>query len=660
MPALTRLQLLGGFALSIGNSAPVALPLKAQALAAVLALREGRPVKREFVSELLWPERGEKQARNSLKQELYILRRDGFAGQSVVVTSQDGALLLPPEHLFCDVYELLAMTRPTKEASWQTITALYVGPLLHGFPPVSPAFDDFIGGMRRSLEIDVLGALGRLADDSAARAEMEQCHAIAERMLAIDPLREDAHRQLIQSYARAGRRADAMRVYSDAKALLRRELDVDPAPETEALIGRIRGGWTAEPSALSTPMTVPAAAGYNGPPRIAVLPLRQFLDKPLASHISDGITADIIGQLAGLRELTVISHGSTFGLSDPNLDTREIERRLNARYVVVCNLYPADRRYRLTTTLTEAETSAVFPPFNDYVKAALSFEDQDRVVARLVNQLNLQVQEAELRRIRGQRPSVLSVYEKILLSREYITLLIRDRFGEAKALLDEVIQEDPGYGEGYALAADWHSAMVNEHWTTDRVEGIAAVERLSKTALSLDHRNLRALVSYAYRRSVNYRDHVGAIRMFDQALNDAPSSANAWALSGLSFAYAGNAAEAVNRTTRALDLSPYDRDIHKFYYALCVALYTLGDYEAAAEWGQRALNEKTVWSGARGYTAVSLAALGRLREAREIAAQMSALAPGRRVNEVVNDLAYQDPRRRKRFGELLAVAGYPE
>src|SRR3954471_2424304 len=48
-----------------------------------------------------------------------------------------------------------------------------------------------------------------------------------------------------------------------------------------------------------------------------------------SSHISDGITADIISQLAGLRELAVISHGSTFDLRDPGLNPREIGRKLD-------------------------------------------------------------------------------------------------------------------------------------------------------------------------------------------------------------------------------------------------------------------------------------------------------------------------------------------
>jgi TolB-like protein len=435
-------------------------------------------------------------------------------------------------------------------------------------------------------------------------------------------------------------------------------MDVAPANETEALIADIRDGRPANRERFE--MTLPAAPALSGPPRIAVLPLRQSEDQPLASHLSDGITADIITQLAGLRELTVISHGSTFSFRDPHMEPQVIGQKLHARYLVIGRIRRGGDRIRLTTELTEAETGQIVFSHTDNAYATMSFDDQDRIVARLVNALVPQVRETELRRIRGKRPKVLSVYEKILLSREYILQLDRDRFGDAKQLLDDVIEDDPGYGEAYALAAEWHSTMAGEGWSPDRNREIELVEKLNRTALDLDNCNLRALVSYGYRKSIHHRDHASAIRTFHQALDVAPSSANAWALSGLCFAFAGEAAEAVRHASRALELSPYDRESYKFFHALCVAHYTEGDYERATEWGLRALGENNVWRASVGFTAASLAALGRLSEAQEITAQIGTKWPVRRICDIMNSTAYRDPGRRKLYGEHLRAAGYPD
>jgi adenylate cyclase len=437
-------------------------------------------------------------------------------------------------------------------------------------------------------------------------------------------------------------------------------MDVAPAAETEALIADIREGRTASPAPARIEMMLPAAPALAGPPRIAVLPLRQSEDQPLPSYLSDGITADIITQLAGLRELTVISHGSTFSFRDPHMEPQVIGQKLNARYLVIGRIRRGGDRLRITTELTEAETGQIVFSHTDDAYVNMSFDDQDRIVARLVNVLVPQVRETELRRIRGKRPNVLSVYEKVLLSREHILQLDRDKFGEAKMLLDEVIANDPGYGEAYALAAEWHGTMIGENWASDRVAGLAEVERLNAAALSLDNCNLRALLASGHRRSMSYRDESGAMRLFNQALDVAPSSATAWALSGLCSAFGGNASEAVRRATRALELSPYDREAYKFYYALCVAHYTEGNYQAAADWGSRALSEKTVWRGTEGFTAASLAASSRLDDAKEIVMQMRAASPDRRISAVLNDLPYQDASLLMRYGEHLRAAGYPD
>jgi len=659
MRALTHVKLLGAFSFRAADGEPVNLPLKVQALTAFLVLQQGLPIQREALGELLWPDRCDDQQRHSVRQALFVLRRDGFGARDFIQT-RDNTLSIAPDTLACDVHDLRALTQGSSQRPWQAISDRYIAPLMKNFPPVSPAFDDFLVGMRSAIEADVLSALGRLADSSADAGDTEQCLQIAERMLSIDPLREDTHRRLMQLYALVGRRADAMRVYVNAKALLRRELDVAPAAESEALIARVRDGNGAVPSDSPSRLSVPAAPGYNGPPRIAVLPLRQSEDQPLPHHLSDGIVADIITQLAGLRELTVISHGSTYALSDPFMTPRDIGRKLDARYLVIGRVRRGGDRLRLTTELTEAETGHILYSHTDEADVTISFVEQDRIVARLVNALVPQVHETELRRIRGKRPNVLSVYEKILLSRERIMLLNRDGFDEVETMLDDVIREDPGYGEAYALAAEWRSTRIGQGWTSDRAGEIARVERLNRTALELDNCNIRALVSYGYRRSIHHRDHVGAMRMFQQALDVAPCSANAWALSGLSYAYAGEPAEAVRRAKRALELSPYDREGYKFYSALCIAHYTAGDYEQAVDWGLRALGERSVWRGTRGFTAASLAALGRVNAARELVAEIKAGSPGRRISEVVNELPYRDVGRRQRYGEHLIAAGFTD
>ena len=422
--------------------------------------------------------------------------------------------------------------------------------------------------------------------------------------------------------------------------------------------------WNAAlASATSAPFTsalgqvFPRPAG--GPPLLAVLPFEQFDGDTLPWHVVDGMVTDIVCQIAGLRDMSVISHGSTSGFRGTVPDPRYIGRRLGAHYVVRGTFRHAGSRSRLITELTDVENGAVVWARSMEVKDLLAFENQDRVVGQILNTLAPRVQENELRRIRGKRPKSLSVYEKVLLARENMLMLRRDGFAQAKGLLDEVMSEEPGFAEAYALAADWHGLVVGQGWSSDRAADVAAVDDFARQALLLDGDNVRALVCYGHRKALLHRDYPAALEMFRRALDVAPSSAHAWLKSSYTFAYVGEANEAVRRADKALELSPCDREGHLFCSALCVAHYTAGNYGAAAEWGLRTLGEKTMLRSTAAWAAASLAAAGRLEEAQALSARTKEQWPHQHVHNAVARHPYQDPERRNRYGEHLLAAGFP-
>jgi tetratricopeptide (TPR) repeat protein len=314
---------------------------------------------------------------------------------------------------------------------------------------------------------------------------------------------------------------------------------------------------------------------------------------------------------------------------------------------------------RLTTELADAETGmAVWARSHD-TNASLSFEDQDRMVAQIVNTLAPRVHELELRRIRGKRPESLTVYEKVLLAREHLLTMDHDNLLQAKLILTEATESEPRYAEPYALLADFHGLIAAEGLSNDREGDIAAVEQLTRKALSLDGDNLRALIFYAHRKSLLQRDYEGARDLFRHALDVSPNSAQAWLWSSYLYSWIGEAEEALPRAHRALALSPRDRKAPDFYSAICTAHYTAGDYREAADWGLRALGERDVMRGTYRWTAAALAALGQADRAREIMRQGMRMLPGQRVSDLMRDHPYRDGARRRSYGEHLLAAGFP-
>jgi TolB-like protein len=106
----------------------------------------------------------------------------------------------------------------------------------------------------------------------------------------------------------------------------------------------------------------PDAAGRSvlppDKPSIAVLPFQNMSDEPEQQYFSDGITEDIITELARFRELLVIARNSSYAFRGKTMDMREVGRALGVGYLVEGSVRRAGDRVRITAQLIEAATGA--------------------------------------------------------------------------------------------------------------------------------------------------------------------------------------------------------------------------------------------------------------------------------------------------------------
>jgi predicted ATPase len=241
---------------------------KAVALLAYLAVT-GRPARRDTLCALLWRDAPPDRARATLRRTLSSLR--SALGGRWLETDGD-VVSLDGDGIVLDVAELRRRLAACAEhghgpaetcrrcaAPLRDAVALDRGPFLAGFGlRDAPDFDDWqlqtAALLQRDLE-DVLDRLARLASDDGGHAE---AIALASRRLALDPLHEPAHRQLIELYARAGDRARALAQYRECVRTLDRELGVRPLEETTALYHAVLEGES--PGAVAVPEAPPHAA----------------------------------------------------------------------------------------------------------------------------------------------------------------------------------------------------------------------------------------------------------------------------------------------------------------------------------------------------------------------------------------------------------------
>ena len=202
---------------------------------------------RDALATLLWPDYDQHRARGNLRRALFVLNT--ALNEDLLLIDRDTVALRRDGDLWVDVQQferLLGECRTHGHAGDQVCArclepltqavTLYCDDFLTGFTLAdAPDFDDWQRYLTESLRMKLSGALGQLAEGLAAQGDSAAALTHARRRVALDPLDEDAQRQLMRMHAWAGDRNAALRQYQICKGTLRRELSATPAPETTAL-----------------------------------------------------------------------------------------------------------------------------------------------------------------------------------------------------------------------------------------------------------------------------------------------------------------------------------------------------------------------------------------------------------------------------------------
>ena len=396
-----------------------------------------------------------------------------------------------------------------------------------------------------------------------------------------------------------------------------------------------------------------------GRPSIAVLPFRVHGDSEPQAYFGDGVVEDIIGALAALREVFVISRSSTLRYRGVDADVRTVGRDVGVNYVLSGSVWRARDRLRVSAELAETTRGTViWASHFDGISEDL-FALQDQIASRVVGTIAPQVREAELRRALRKRPSSLEAYDCVLRGLAQRYQLNPEDFNDARTWLERAIVLDPGYAAPYALLADWHSIRVNQGWSQDPAADNAEVIRLATAAFERDSFDAMALALCGHVKSLLLHKFDEAIALFDRAIAASPSSAIAWTRSSPTYSYLGDAREAIRRAEQGLRLSPLDLHIFFAHGILGLALYIAGEHEEGIRWGRKAREENAAWTANLRFLSVNLAASGRLDEARDVGRSLLAAEPGFRVDRFMDGYPLQGAERRAGFADHLRLAGLP-
>lgn len=224
---------MAGAAVPIGRSA--------LSLLAYLALSGPALVQRDAIAADLWPDCPPERVRARFSTALWRLRSALDAGSSGLELQGSEAVGLAPalrgrvDALRFEDRARRFLATPSEEGA-ATLAATLAADRARG-EPLAGWCEDWALRVRMRLEDLHERCLMRLAEHLAALGQDEAAIETAERLIAIDPLREDAHQLVMRAHLRRGHLALARRQYARCRDALRDALGLDPAPETAALVG---------------------------------------------------------------------------------------------------------------------------------------------------------------------------------------------------------------------------------------------------------------------------------------------------------------------------------------------------------------------------------------------------------------------------------------
>jgi TolB-like protein/Tfp pilus assembly protein PilF len=522
---MLRLTLFGGFSAAGADGAEIPLKSqKAKALLAYLALPPGKARSREQIMALLWSERGDAQARASLRQVLAGLRKELGEDAMAALDITDEAVSLKPDQVVV-----------ANDGAG--------GELLAGFHLHDPAFEDWLRDERLRLE------------------------------------------------------------------------DM-PASEDR-----------------------PAGPPLPDKPSVAVLPFTNMSADPEQEYFADGLTEDVIAQLARFRSLLVIGSTSSFVYKGQTPPVQDVGREFGVAYVVQGSLRKAGDRIRVAVELVEAATGRQIWAERYDREVEDIFAVQDDVTNKIVSTLAGQIEDLDRRRAAGKRTEDLAAYELVLLGEQAEKEWTKEGVLQARVLFQQAIDRDPGNARAHASMARSYLDELWSDWTMGW--GAAAEQALdwAQKAVALDALDNRARTNLGVAYHLAKGNFEAAQAQFAKALELNPNDADAYCLQGWCHLLAGEADRAIASNDHAMRLSPFD--IYECLLAQAVAHYTARRYADALTSLGRIPNPGF---GIEAIRAACCAQLGRDAEAQQAMTNFVAEA-----SEEIADWPGEDPKAWRRY-----------
>ncbi|MES0166655.1 hypothetical protein NKJ87_11705 [Mesorhizobium sp. M0027] len=609
-----RIETLGIFRMSHGAVNCTFKSRKAQALFAYLAFCKNMIESRERLAGLLWGENSEEAARTSLRQLISGIKKDTKQFPIQIFDCDRNNVWLQPIHVSSDAATHIADLEQNIVPEVMITQKRLFGGFLVNLRDIDPSFDMWLSVQREYLHDRAV----KLLQDQARR---EQNDAKRERFATaihnLDPTHEEACRILMQCRASRGDTAGALRIYNDLWELLGTDYDMEPSPQTQALVAEIK---TAEP--LPAPPShvpqlapaVPAAAQlFDGvgiaaqaraePPLILVHP---FLHEAVHAIRINGFRHELIAAMTRFRDWSVREHSASDDALPPS--GRKV-------YDLLATATGEDGELHIAVLLRRRSDGHYMWSENSEIEIGNWHRARLQIVRHLAAALDVQISAERLSTTAGLADMDLDIYDRWLRGNELLSRWRPADESRSEGIFRSIIRNAPDFAPAHASLAQILNSrhLIFPGLMRDRKREQEAL-KLANMASKLAPMDSRTKLTLAWSYLMNEK-YEQAIYCYGLTLK--MNDNDPWTLISCAqgLAYCGEKALADEIAQRALRVGYGAEPVHWAYHA-CIR-FLFGNSEGAVEAADLAV-DATFFVG--GLKAAALAELGLKEAALEEAA----------------------------------------
>ena len=292
---------------------------------------------------------------------------------------------------------------------------------------------------------------------------------------------------------------------------------------------------------------------------IAVLAFEDLSPRKDQEWFSEGLSDEILNQLANFRELTVIARASSFYFKDKDVPLSEIAGRLNVTHIVQGSIQIIEGHLRVSIQLVQTSDETHLwskryeRKFEDLFK--LQAEIAENLALELLNELD----PARNASVLSDKPNNVEAYEYYLkgLSIHFKKFLRTNddaAFLESERNFLKAISLDPTYAEAYGALADLYDTRTNDGKHDNY---LVARDSLAKIGYRINPNSLQVLQTYGYVFSKTKRPNIdSSFFYFNKAFEKAPDNPQVLFSMAAFFSSVGLTKESRKFFSRALDLDP--------------------------------------------------------------------------------------------------------